>query len=171
MEITTEHYVRRYRIVVLVVSIELGEKVAIYSSSTRTLDRVETMMQVNDWKREVPSLSTIPCGKFGGYKKGRDYLRIDGRVSSEKRGPIVKKFNETPSCNVVLISSEAGGIGINLVSQPELNDEECRGQVEWYSYICFSFFLFFRRLQPASCYWIVISTRLFRLNVYRDHGA
>ena len=107
----------------LVESINLGEKVAIYSNSTRILDLVETMMTVDDWKMEVPSLLAFPYEKVGGYKKGEDYLRIDGRVSSEKRGRIVKGFNEKPGCNVILISSEAGGIGINLVSQSKLNVE------------------------------------------------
>mmetsp|Transcript_26480 Transcript_26480/g.63041 ORF Transcript_26480/g.63041 Transcript_26480/m.63041 type:complete len:144 (-) Transcript_26480:1267-1698(-) len=134
---------KRRHIIVLVASITLREKVTIYSSSTRILDRVETMLQVDDWKTVVPSLLMFPYEKVGGYKKGKDYLRIDGRVSAEKRGPIVAKFEETASIRAILISSED----------------------------CFVFLFFFRRLQLAWCYWIAISTLLFRLNVYRDPGA
>ena len=43
-------------------------------------------------------------------------LRIDGSVDSGRRGELVDSFNKEDDIKAFLISSLAGGIGINLVS-------------------------------------------------------
>lgn len=48
--------------------------------------------------------------------KGRDFLRIDGSVDSGRRGDLVDDFNCSEDTKAFLISSLAGGIGINLCS-------------------------------------------------------
>ena len=53
--------------------------------------------------------------RLGGWKKGIDYLRIDGSVDNGKRGELVESFNKMDDIKAFLISSLAGGIGINLV--------------------------------------------------------
>jgi CW-type Zinc Finger len=97
---------------------ELGEKVLISSKCLRTLDMLEHFLSSTDWKSPVGSLrDSFPHLKLGGWKKGKDYVRIDGGVDSGRRGTIIEDFNkETSKTKVFLISSEAGGIGINLVS-------------------------------------------------------
>ena len=94
---------------------ELKEQVIVFSKCLKTLDLVERLLQVQDWQKEVGSLDYYH-GK-GGWKRGKDYLRIDGSVESGKRGTIIDSFNKDKAgVRAILISSLAGGIGINLVS-------------------------------------------------------
>merc|ERR1712232_424796 len=53
------------------------------------------------------------------WKRNIDYERIDGSMNSEERGDVVTSFNATGSTSrelkkVILISKNAGGVGINL---------------------------------------------------------
>ena len=93
----------------------MKEQVIVYSRSLITLDLVETLLQTRDWQKEVGSLNYYH-GK-GGWTRNKDYLRIDGNVESGKRGTIIDTFNtDNAGVRAILISSLAGGIGINLVS-------------------------------------------------------
>lgn len=42
------------------------------------------------------------------------YLRLDGSVSSGSRFEIVEKFNNDPSIDVLLLTTQVGGLGLNL---------------------------------------------------------
>jgi SNF2 family DNA or RNA helicase len=56
--------------------------------------------------------------KLGGWQKSKDYLRIDGANNASERGDFIEQFNDTDITNNVkafLLSSKAGGVGINLV--------------------------------------------------------
>ena len=53
---------------------------------------------------------------MGGWIMGKDFLRIDGGTSGEERGELLQDFSEYKRLKLFLISSVAGGIGINLVS-------------------------------------------------------
>ena len=53
---------------------------------------------------------------MGGWIQGKDFLRIDGGTSGIERGELLKDFSNDSSIKLFLISSVAGGIGINLVS-------------------------------------------------------
>ena len=48
--------------------------------------------------------------------KGYDYVRLDGTTSATERGKRVDQFNKKPSVFLFLLSTRAGGVGINLVS-------------------------------------------------------
>ena len=78
---------------------------------------IESLLGSEDWKRHVGSLKeSFPQTKLGGWEKNKDYLRIDGSIESGKRGTLVDTFNKNEDVRVFLISSIAGGLGINLVS-------------------------------------------------------
>ena len=54
---------------------------------------------------------------MGEWRSGWEYLRIDGGVSGSERGDLIREFNEEMSgVRLFLISSRAGGVGINLCS-------------------------------------------------------
>ncbi|XP_034366453.1 DNA excision repair protein ERCC-6-like 2 isoform X2 [Arvicanthis niloticus] len=46
---------------------------------------------------------------------GLDYRRLDGNTKSEERLRIVKEFNSSQDVNICLVSTMAGGLGLNFV--------------------------------------------------------
>jgi ATP-dependent DNA helicase len=70
-------------------------KVLIFSQMTSMLDIIE------DWLSSVKN-----------YK----YCRIDGNVGLEDRRDQIKMFNENCDIRVFLLSTRAGGLGINLTA-------------------------------------------------------
>jgi len=101
---------------ILAMCAERREKALIFSLCLKTLDLVEDFLCYRDWKSRVGSLDHFKDLRLGGWKKNKDYVRIDGGVGSGKRGELVDDFNDTNSIKAFLISSQAGGIGINLCS-------------------------------------------------------
>jgi hypothetical protein len=102
---------------ILAMAVRDQEKVVVYSQGLKTLDIIEWFLRSSDWKKHVGSLRlSFPSLKLGGWKKGEDFLRMDGSTDSGKRGSLVDKFNKDRQIKVFTISSLAGGIGINLVS-------------------------------------------------------
>jgi SNF2 family DNA or RNA helicase len=91
----------------------LGDKVLVFSSCLRTLDFIESVVNRPRWSSFV---ATLPDDAIGGFVKNEDYVRIDGTVGSGERGVRVAQFNDIEKARLFLISSRAGGIGINLVS-------------------------------------------------------
>lgn len=78
-----------------------GEKVLIFSFSLGVLDVIENCMR-----------------KTKGYMKGKNYFRLDGNVSGDEREGMISKFNlqsDAESPKIFLISTKAGGIGVNLI--------------------------------------------------------
>ena len=75
-----------------------GHKVLIFSQFTTMLDIIE------EWANEFKNLRTC---------------RIDGNTPQEERRAQMKSFNEDKgpdACNLFLLSTRAGGLGINLVA-------------------------------------------------------
>ncbi|PLB43170.1 hypothetical protein P170DRAFT_418954 [Aspergillus steynii IBT 23096] len=72
-------------------SIKAGDKLLIFSHSLRTLDYIEHVMKMTSQK----------------------YLRLDGHTPSHSRQAATKQFNHG-SENVYLISTRAGGLGLNI---------------------------------------------------------
>ncbi|BFY99657.1 hypothetical protein BsWGS_02697 [Bradybaena similaris] len=68
------------------------DKVLVFSYSTRLLDIIEQYV----------------------ISQGLVYRRIDGKTSSQHRQDIVKRFNSDSSIFLCLISTKAGGLGLNL---------------------------------------------------------
>lgn len=42
------------------------------------------------------------------------YLRLDGSVPANNRHEIVSKFNSDPSIDILLLTTQVGGLGLNL---------------------------------------------------------
>eukprot|EP00522_Entomoneis_paludosa_P014814 CAMPEP_0172450822 /NCGR_PEP_ID=MMETSP1065-20121228/9040_1 /TAXON_ID=265537 /ORGANISM="Amphiprora paludosa, Strain CCMP125" /LENGTH=1131 /DNA_ID=CAMNT_0013202661 /DNA_START=38 /DNA_END=3433 /DNA_ORIENTATION=- len=102
---------------ILVKAGELGEKVVVFSQCIKTLNFVENVLQHNNWLEHSESLAGfLKDNQIGGWKKGREYLRIDGGTSSLDRGDQVTEFDQNDRTRVFLLSSVAGGVGINLVA-------------------------------------------------------
>ena len=45
-----------------------------------------------------------------------EHCRIDGSISWQDRQESMQRFNTDPSCKVFLLSTRAGGLGINLTA-------------------------------------------------------
>ncbi|RKO88346.1 SNF2 family N-terminal domain-containing protein, partial [Blyttiomyces helicus] len=74
---------------------ERGHKVLIFSQMTRVLD------VLCDW---------------AGLVKGWPYCRLDGAVKMDDRASQIALFNSDPNVKLFLLSTRAGGLGINLTS-------------------------------------------------------
>ncbi|KAJ3179280.1 hypothetical protein HK101_010051 [Irineochytrium annulatum] len=75
--------------------LERGHKVLIFSQMTRMLDILA------DWLEFVKKLK---------------FCRIDGNVPIAERREQIHSFNTATDCNVFLLSTRAGGLGINLTA-------------------------------------------------------
>jgi hypothetical protein len=83
----------------------------------KTLDFITELFASKKWEEKVPTLKeNFPGETFGGWRSGVDFLRIDGSVNACERGEMVQDFSKDSAIKVFLISSLAGGVGINLVS-------------------------------------------------------
>uniref|UniRef100_A0A8C8VJZ3 ERCC excision repair 6 like 2 n=1 Tax=Pelusios castaneus TaxID=367368 RepID=A0A8C8VJZ3_9SAUR len=69
------------------------DKVLLFSFSTKLLDVLEQYCMAS----------------------GLDYRRLDGNTKSEDRFKIVREFNSTQDVNICLVSTMAGGLGLNFV--------------------------------------------------------
>ena len=49
-------------------------------------------------------------------KKGYSFLRLDGTTPTASRQSLVDQFNHSPSTFLFLISTRAGGLGLNLTA-------------------------------------------------------
>lgn len=71
-----------------------GNKVLIFSQFTKVLDILELAMDT----------------------MGTSFLRLDGDTKVMERQDIIDEFNEDEDIQVFLLSTKAGGFGINLTS-------------------------------------------------------
>ncbi|CAI5508303.1 unnamed protein product [Closterium sp. Naga37s-1] len=71
-----------------------GDKVLLFSHSVKMLDVLQRFLEA----------------------RGISFSRLDGSTSTATRQALVHGFNSSPSIKVFLISTKAGGIGLNLVS-------------------------------------------------------
>ncbi|CAL1356895.1 unnamed protein product [Linum trigynum] len=71
-----------------------GDKILLFSFSVRMLDILEKFL----------------------IRKGHSFSRLDGSTPTNSRQALVDDFNSSPSKQVFLISTRAGGLGLNLVS-------------------------------------------------------
>ncbi|KAM7249321.1 hypothetical protein ACFE04_016394 [Oxalis oulophora] len=71
-----------------------GDKILLFSYSVRMLDILEKYI----------------------IRKGYSFSRLDGSTLASTRQSLVDDFNSSPSKKVFLISTRAGGLGLNLVS-------------------------------------------------------
>jgi ATP-dependent DNA helicase len=78
-----------------------GHKVLIFSQMTTMLDILEDYL-------------IMRAKTHGG--KNRRYCRIDGNVAWQDRQKAMDDFNERPEYTTFLLSTRAGGLGINLIA-------------------------------------------------------
>eukprot|EP00112_Aurelia_sp_Birch-Aquarium-sp1_P009713 Seg2113.3 transcript_id=Seg2113.3/GoldUCD/mRNA.D3Y31 product="DNA repair and recombination protein RAD54B" protein_id=Seg2113.3/GoldUCD/D3Y31 len=76
----------------------VNEKVVIVSNSTKTLDIFENLLTM----------------------KQRQFLRLDGKTSTGERQRLVDRFNNFHEIDAFLLSSKAGGTGLNLIGASRL---------------------------------------------------
>ena len=74
--------------------VAMREKVLVFSYSTRVLDLIEKLVKGSGWSS----------------------VRLDGDTLTNSRQSVIDSFNKSPSLYIFLLSTRAGGIGINLVS-------------------------------------------------------
>lgn len=80
-------------------SIPLEDRIVIVSNYTSTLNIIEIMCKQNNW----------------------NVLRLDGTINNVKRNKLVNEFNSpNSSAFIFLLSSKAGGFGINLIGANRL---------------------------------------------------
>lgn len=97
---------------------ERGEKCLIFSGFVMVLNMVEHFMKMIDEQATNPKAALYGFSKFRGpWRPGMDFYRIDGGTSKSTRHEMVTKFNDPKNrvTRVFLISTKAGGQGINLV--------------------------------------------------------
>jgi len=96
----------------------IGEKVLVFSQSLLSLDLIEEFLsRVNDEETEETGGAAV-ADYLDTWMPGKDYYRMDGSTSAETRKIWCKSFNRTTShrMRLFLISTKAGGLGINLVA-------------------------------------------------------
>lgn len=65
-------------------------------------------------------LDIIERDLFQAHMKSVTYLRLDGSVEQLRRFEIVKTFNSDPTIDVLLLTTNVGGLGLNLTSADTL---------------------------------------------------
>ncbi len=55
-------------------------------------------------------------GDFLDQVKGINYSRLDGAMGFDERQENIDTFNNSDECSIFLLSTRAGGLGINLTS-------------------------------------------------------
>lgn len=94
-----------------------GKKVIIFSGWTRTLDLCEDLLYLMG----ANAISDAPFR----------YLRLDGGTNRARRNLGIRMFNMESEFQVMLISTRAGGLGINLASASDVvfMDEDWNPQI------------------------------------------
>lgn len=59
-------------------------------------------------------LDMVENDLFKRYMPSVTYMRLDGSVDPRDRQKVVKKFNEDPSIDCLLLTTKVGGLGLNL---------------------------------------------------------
>ncbi|KAK2494657.1 hypothetical protein MC885_010791, partial [Smutsia gigantea] len=88
-----------------------------YSGKMKVLQQLLNHCRKNKDKVLLFSFSTKVLDVLQQYCMacGLDYRRLDGSTKSEERLRIVKEFNSTQDVNICLVSTMAGGLGLNFV--------------------------------------------------------
>lgn len=97
---------------------EIGDKVLVFSQSLQSLDVIEHFLSLIDKKTRGQQVEADVADFKGFWKAGVDYFRLDGSRTVENRENMCKSFNNINNlkARLFLISTRAGGLGINLVA-------------------------------------------------------
>lgn len=105
----------------------IGDKLLVFSQSLYSLDVIEHFLNLIDERTQQANTGKCPeeelpkdrTSKFSGsWSLGLDYFRLDGSTPVEQRNAACKSFNHASNtrARLFLISTRAGGLGINLVA-------------------------------------------------------
>eukprot|EP00592_Proboscia_alata_P007541 CAMPEP_0194363742 /NCGR_PEP_ID=MMETSP0174-20130528/11594_1 /TAXON_ID=216777 /ORGANISM="Proboscia alata, Strain PI-D3" /LENGTH=3050 /DNA_ID=CAMNT_0039137361 /DNA_START=650 /DNA_END=9802 /DNA_ORIENTATION=+ len=119
---------------------KIGDKVVVFAQCLKSLDYIEHILNKPGWdlgdSGSTPTKNKHISPTKGSWRKNIDYLRIDGGTTASERGELITSFNREKETNtdntaghrkssssnyhfekhkVFLISTRAGGIGVNLV--------------------------------------------------------
>ncbi|CAH2269212.1 jg1732 [Pararge aegeria aegeria] len=96
----------------------IGDKLLVFSQSLYSLDLIEHFLGKVDEATQEGRVDEKLNGHVGSWSPGVDYFRLDGSTSCENRSIWCKNFNreDNPRARLFLISTRAGGLGINLVA-------------------------------------------------------
>ncbi|XP_074923313.1 DNA excision repair protein ERCC-6-like 2 [Chelonoidis abingdonii] len=88
-----------------------------YSGKMKVLQQLLNHFRKNKDKVLLFSFSTKLLDVLEQYcmASGLDYRRLDGNTKSEDRVKIVREFNSMQDVNICLVSTMAGGLGLNFV--------------------------------------------------------
>ncbi|KAM8960589.1 DNA excision repair protein ERCC-6-like 2 [Pelodytes ibericus] len=88
-----------------------------YSGKMKVLQQLLNHCRKNKDKVLLFSFSTKLLDVLESYcmASGLDYRRLDGSTKAEERLNIVKEFNSMQDVNICLVSTMAGGLGLNFV--------------------------------------------------------
>ncbi|KAJ7335597.1 hypothetical protein JRQ81_013538 [Phrynocephalus forsythii] len=88
-----------------------------YSGKMKVLQKLLNHFRKNNDKVLLFSFSTKLLDVLEQYcmASGLDYRRLDGNTKAEDRVKIVKEFNSMEEVNICLVSTMAGGLGLNFV--------------------------------------------------------
>ncbi|XP_072452999.1 DNA excision repair protein ERCC-6-like 2 isoform X2 [Notamacropus eugenii] len=88
-----------------------------YSGKMKVLQQLLNHCRKNRDKVLLFSFSTKLLDVLEQYcmATGLDYRRLDGSTKSEERVKIVKEFNSSQDVNICLVSTMAGGLGLNFI--------------------------------------------------------
>lgn len=97
---------------------EIGDKLLVFSQSIFSLDVIEHFLSLVDANEQSDEKNPLLQGFSGSWALGLDYFRLDGSTTIENRNIACKAFNreDNPRARLFLISTRAGGLGINLVA-------------------------------------------------------
>lgn len=96
----------------------MGDKVLVFSQSLFSLNLIEYFLARIDEATQNSEKSELLGGYQSSWSLGLDYFRLDGSTSCDRRAAWCKSFNNETNtrARLFLISTRAGGLGINLVA-------------------------------------------------------
>merc|ERR1719225_40138 len=96
----------------------LGNHLICDSGKFRTLDDMLPEMQNNGDRVLIFSQFTMMMDIMEKYLKirGHRYLRLDGQTPVQERQYLIDDFNKDPDIFIFILSTRAGGLGINLTA-------------------------------------------------------
>ena len=94
-----------------------NDKIVLISNYTQTLDLFEKMLR----SKKLATLIFSRTGLMELHVSRYGYFRLDGTMSIPKRQKLVDQFNDPNGKEFIfLLSSKAGGCGINLIGANRL---------------------------------------------------